>query len=239
MKSRTQITAIALGCVAAFGAAAQTTTPADTQIQVAAAAAAPSSPIGLANSRIGAETRVEQGQLRSALAGLSVVAIVGESAILRAERPIAGLPRELTVRTGRTFAVLGVPVTPAVNGNTVEFTTAVSNTPISVARLGETGAEVVEEVITTAPEQEWVIQSGQTIRNSVQSWADRAGWQLVWSLDEREDFEFLAGNRFTGDFRAAIYGLFNSLPLEVKVRAELRPDNFPPMVLISRDEGIR
>jgi len=229
MKTCTQLTALALGVATVFGAQAQTAN----SNQVAAA------PMGVATSRIGADSGVSQSALRAALASLSVVAIVGESAILKAERPVAGLPRELTVRTGRTFAVLGVAVTPAVTANTVEFTTAVSAAPISIARLGEVGAEVVEQALVAAPEEEWVIEAGNTIRNSVQSWADRAGWQLVWSLDEREDFEFLAGNRFTGDFRSAIYGLFNSLPLEVKVRAELRPDNFPPMVLISRDEGTR
>lgn len=95
------------------------------------------------------------------------------------------------------------------------------------------------QVVTEVREQFWNIKSGETIRSAVQEWAQRAGWHLVWQLEDREDFRFLAGNRFSGDFKSAVYGLFNSLPLDVKVRAELRPDNTPPMVLITRDEGIR
>ncbi|WP_137922300.1 TcpQ domain-containing protein [Hydrogenophaga sp. 2FB] len=195
----------------------------------------------LATSKIPSSPAVELSRLKEALSALTVVAIVGESAIMKTERQISGLPRDLTVKSGRTFAILGVPVVPTVLGSSVEFFTPHSSTPVSVSRLGEQGAEVLaaEAFIPESADVVWQIQSGSSIRAAITDWSQRAGWQFVWDLDDREDFQFLAGNRFTGDFRAAVYGLFNSLPLDVKVRAELRPDNTPPMVLITRDEGIR
>ncbi len=226
---------IALACMAAASAALAQTAP--------AAPGAPAAPatLAVANMHISASTVVDQASLREALANLSVVAVVGESAILKAERPIAGLPREMTVKSGRAFLLSGVSVVPVVSASGVEFTSAVSTAPLAIARLGQSGAEAYaqDQVLKTVVEQDWNIKAGDTIRTSVQEWAQRAGWHLVWQLEDREDFKFLAGNRFSGDFKAAVYGLFNSLPLDVKVRAELRPDNTPPMVLITRDEGVR
>lgn len=234
MKTRSSSLAAALATLASFGAVAQ-------QADVSVAAAPATVNMRLATSQIGTSGVVEQARLQEALSALTVLAIVGESAILKTTRPISGLPRDLTVRSGRTFALLGVPVTPNVVGSTVEFSTASSSTPVSIARLGQQGAELAAQAISP-PESDdkvWVIASGGSIRAAVTEWSQRAGWQFVWGLEEREDYQFNAGNRFTGDFRTAIYGLFNSLPLDVKVRAELRPDNTPPMVLITRDEGIR
>lgn len=223
---------VALACVAAASAALAQNAP--------AAPAAPAT-LGVANMHIGASGAVDQASLREALSSLSVVAVVGESAILKAERPIAGLPREMTVKSGRPFLLSGVSVIPAVTASGVEFMSSVSTAPLAIARLGQSGAEAYaqDQVLKTVVEQDWNIKAGDTIRTSVQEWAQRAGWHLVWQLEDREDFKFLAGNRFAGDFKAAVYGLFNSLPLDVKVRAELRPDNTPPMVVITRDEGVR
>lgn len=235
MKARLTLIAGAVLAAASAGAFAQ-------QAQQAAPAdAAPTVNMRLATSQIGSTSGVESAKLKAALASLSVVAIVGESAIMKTETAIPGLPRDLTVRNGRTFAVLGVPVTPHVTTASVEFSTSTSATPLSISRLGEAGAEVIDPKLT-APESAdlvWQVASGSSIRNAVTEWSQRAGWAFVWGLDEKEDFLFQTGNKFTGDFRTAIYGLFNSLPTDVKVRAELRPDNTPPMVLITRDEGIR
>lgn len=232
MKSRSNLFAAASLALIASSSFAQHMAAVDPAVSV---------DMRVATSKIAAAPAVELSRLRDALSSLTVVAIVGESAIMKTERLIPGLPRDLTMKSGRTFAVLGVPVVPTVLGSSVEFFTPNSSTPVSVSRLGEQGAEVLEAEAYKPESADvvWQIQAGSSIRAAITDWSQRAGWQFVWELDEREDFQFMAGNRFTGDFRAAVFGLFNSLPQDVKVRAELRPDNTPPMVLITRDEGIR
>lgn len=200
-------------------------------------------------------------ELVRVLASYNLAAIVGASAILQASSPQQGMSERLILRSGRPFDVAGVLVTPTISEAGVSFTTPASSaSPFYYAALTSGGggggggdgsssstsaAKPPGVVVATAavqvpaPVATWDAKSGASIRSSLKEWSDRAGWQLVWALDEREDYRLMAGNNFSGDFKMAVTGLFNSLPLDIKVRAELRPDNTPPMIYITRDEGIR
>lgn len=85
----------------------------------------------------------------------------------------------------------------------------------------------------------WEVKSGANLRATLQEWSTNAGWTLVWGLPDDADFRFDTGNIYVKDFKATIHDLFNSLPHTVRIRAELRPDNIPPLLYITNQEGTR
>lgn len=93
--------------------------------------------------------------------------------------------------------------------------------------------------VTTEVKTQWALKHGQFLREVLQTWSDKAGWSLVWHMPEKEDFRFDADIRFGGDFKEAIINLFNALPASIQIYAELRPDNIPPLLYITREQGIR
>ena len=86
---------------------------------------------------------------------------------------------------------------------------------------------------------QWVLKRGQFLRETLQAWSDKAGWSLVWHMPEKEDFRFDSDIRFGGDFKEAIIKLFDALPVSIQIFAELRPDNIPPLLYITREQGLR
>ena len=90
-----------------------------------------------------------------------------------------------------------------------------------------------------APPEIWAVKRSSYLHETMRQWATRAGWSLVWGLGENEDLRMDAGNNFQGDFTTAVSQLFNSFPASVRINAELRPDNSPPLIFINREDGAR
>ena len=88
-----------------------------------------------------------------------------------------------------------------------------------------------------AKEGGWEARAGVNLRETLGKWTADAGWALVW--DYEGDLEMRAGSTFQGDFKAAVAGLFNALPQSIRIRAELRPDNAPPLLYVTRDAAGR
>ncbi len=88
------------------------------------------------------------------------------------------------------------------------------------------------------PEVAWTVVSGSYLRDTLQEWSAKAGWSFVWGLSSAEDFRLEAANVYIGDFKDGVRDLINALPARVRIHAELRPDNTPPLLHITRnDEG--
>jgi len=83
----------------------------------------------------------------------------------------------------------------------------------------------------------WEAKAGVKLRETLGKWTTDAGWALVWDYDG--DLEMRAGSTFHGDFKAAVAGLFDALPQNIRIRAELRPDNAPPLLYVTRDPAGR
>ena len=90
-----------------------------------------------------------------------------------------------------------------------------------------------------APPEIWAIKRSSSLHQTLGHWSDRAGWTLVWGLGENEDMRVEACNNFQGNFQTAVTDLFNSFPASVRINAELRPDNTPPLIFINREDGAR
>lgn len=86
------------------------------------------------------------------------------------------------------------------------------------------------------PEVAWAVVSGSYLRDTLQEWSAKAGWSFVWGLSETEDFRLEAANVYVGDFKDGVRDLINALPARVRIHAELRPDNTPPLLHITRNE---
>jgi len=82
------------------------------------------------------------------------------------------------------------------------------------------------------------VKPGSFLKEVLLEWSARAGWYLYWGLGDDVDFRLEAGATFPSDFKAAIHKLFGSLPESIRIRAELRADNSPPLLYVTRnDEG--
>lgn len=99
--------------------------------------------------------------------------------------------------------------------------------------------EQVEEDV-----QVWTVPPKASMRDVVTAFASRAGWIAVIDYKDEQtgdpsDLILDGGLEVKGDFRKAIKQTFNSLPTSTKVMVELRPDNYPPTVFISREGSPR
>ncbi len=65
----------------------------------------------------------------------------------------------------------------------------------------------VAAVVSATPKQNWDAQVGSTLRQSVEEWAKRANWQVIWEPEDL-DFTIEAALHFTGSFDQAIAQVF-------------------------------
>jgi len=65
----------------------------------------------------------------------------------------------------------------------------------------------------------WEIKSGQSIRQCLDEWRIRAGWEMVWNYDGK--FSAQASAKFEGNFESAVRSLVQALPDEMNMKIEL------------------
>lgn len=67
---------------------------------------------------------------------------------------------------------------------------------------------------------------GASLRETLQRWAQAAGWQeVVWKLPADTDFTLGAAARFQGDFLSATRSLVNALGAEANLRVRFHHAN--------------
>ncbi|HJV75119.1 MAG TPA: toxin co-regulated pilus biosynthesis Q family protein [Noviherbaspirillum sp.] len=55
----------------------------------------------------------------------------------------------------------------------------------------------------------WTLTSGHTINQDMQAWASKAGWKLIWNMNQ--DWAVPATTNFTGDFQTAATTVINTM----------------------------
>lgn len=106
--------------------------------------------------------------------------------------------------------------------------------------MGDSNVQTAPVIATpVVPLEIWAVKRSSYLHETMRQWANRAGWTLVWGLGENEDLRMEAANNFQGDFKTVVADLFNSFPASVRINAELRPDNSPPLIFINREDGAR
>lgn len=99
-----------------------------------------------------------------------------------------------------------------------------------------------EPAAEAATAQVWAVETGDSLRDKLRTWAKLSGWGLVWDYVDaagNSDFEAGAADTYHGDFRTAVRELFAAMPAKIRIRAEFRSDNNPPFLYVTREEGVR
>lgn len=114
--------------------------------------------------------------------------------------PVASSPSSQTVLP---------PVAPAKDGSITKPTA--SSAP-SAMKNSNSSAPAKPLVVTATPSprplpQVWAAEPGSTLRDSVESWAIRANWKVIWRA-EGLDYPIEAPLRFEGSFQEAIGQVF-------------------------------
>lgn len=119
------------------------------------------------------------------------------AAPVTAPLPAHKLPKPAAVAASRTSVV-----TPAKAVAVVAPATPATSTPahytLPAVRLTEPATVIA---------QTWDAPVGSTLRRSVEAWAKRAGWQVVWTADDL-DYPIEAALHFKGTFAEAIAQVF-------------------------------
>ncbi|KWT01494.1 pilus assembly protein PilL [Pseudomonas amygdali pv. aesculi] len=128
----------------------------------------------------------------------------------------AGQPQTTVVAQAKAQPAASIS-TPAKEGTPTQQ----KPTPVSAAPAKATSQTTVtksiastsqaptkpEPAATVAPQQTWNAPVGSTLRQSVEDWAKRAGWQVIW-VPEDLDYPIEAPLSFTGSFTSAVRQIF-------------------------------
>ncbi len=107
------------------------------------------------------------------------------------------------------------PVEIAKDGTTSAATAQVAAkkvvAPTSPSAAATTPAPIAP-IVTPAPIVKplpdiWVAEAGSTLRESVEAWAKKAGWEVIWAQEDL-NYPIAAALRFEGSFKDAIDQLF-------------------------------
>lgn len=129
--------------------------------------------------------------------------------------PSTGTVNASSTATPLAVAPLTTPVAtsqakPAVQSATIQPTKAAVTPPVTI--------RVAEPVKTPAPV--WDAAVGSTLRQTVEAWAKKADWQLIWATADL-DYPIEAALQFRGSFADAVTQIF---PLYDKARRPFTVD---------------
>ncbi|RMQ35881.1 MULTISPECIES: PFGI-1 class ICE element type IV pilus protein PilL2 [Pseudomonas syringae group genomosp. 2] len=85
--------------------------------------------------------------------------------------------------------------------------TTVTKSIASTSQAPTKPEPAAKPVATVASQQTWNAPVGSTLRQSVEDWAKRAGWQVIW-VPEDLDYRIEAPLSFTGSFTSAVRQIF-------------------------------
>lgn len=89
---------------------------------------------------------------------------------------------------------------------------------------------------TGEPMPTWNVKAGAWLRDVLDEWTRKAGWDMTWGLGPQDDIRLGGTNVYRGDFIQAVKEMVNSLPPEVKVYLTLVPENDPPLLYVTSEE---
>lgn len=92
--------------------------------------------------------------------------------------------------------------------------------------------------------QVWEIRANSSLQKTLEAWCKQAGCQLLWNFrdeqtNEVKDLVVGGGMRTTGGIADALRELFKSLDEDARIKAEYRPDNYPPLLYVTRNGVVK
>jgi hypothetical protein len=91
-----------------------------------------------------------------------------------------------------------------------------SSAPVAQAR---NPAEVAPAAKPAVAPKQWIINSGDSVKETLKAWAKKADWQFVWMVEN--DYISMAHGEWGGDFQNGVRELFTALPISIGLTPEL------------------
>lgn len=159
---------------------------------------------------------------------------------------IAGLVVTGATADGERYIVNGVPmrIRGFVNGRPITVTrgtppslrpaqsdpAAATARPVIGAPMGahiaanpapsvDATASAPDAAVHVVPVEQWEIKPGASLRYTLDSWCERAGYRLLWNVDG--GFKSQGGHVVDGDFRKAVTELFAAIPQDLHLNVEI------------------
>lgn len=95
------------------------------------------------------------------------------------------------------------------SGLQLELASTRGSSQVAPVSVGNTGAATTTSTTSSAVQAWAVTPADGTLRTALQSWAEKAGWQLHWEAGV--DVPITVSATFNGDFREAVKRLFSAL----------------------------
>ncbi|MDU8429867.1 TcpQ domain-containing protein [Pseudomonas syringae pv. actinidifoliorum] len=96
---------------------------------------------------------------------------------------------------------------PVKTTTTATASTTVTKGIASVSPAPTKPEPAAKPIAAAAPQETWKATVGSTLRQSVEEWAKRAGWQVIWGPEDL-DYPIEAPLSFTGSFSSAVKQIF-------------------------------
>ncbi|EPM55990.1 hypothetical protein A264_09428 [Pseudomonas syringae pv. actinidiae ICMP 19071] len=96
---------------------------------------------------------------------------------------------------------------PVKTTTTATASTTVTKGIASVSPAPTKPEPAAKPIAAAAPLETWKATVGSTLRQSVEEWAKRAGWQVIWGPEDL-DYPIEAPLSFTGSFSSAVKQIF-------------------------------
>lgn len=96
---------------------------------------------------------------------------------------------------------------PVKTTTTATASTTVTKGIASVSPAPTKPEPAAKAIAAVAPQETWKATVGSTLRQCVEEWAKRAGWQVIWGPEDL-DYPIEAPLSFTGSFSSAVKQIF-------------------------------
>lgn len=73
--------------------------------------------------------------------------------------------------------------------------------------------------VNVIPVEQWEIKAGASLRYTLDSWCERAGYRLLWNVEG--GFKSQGGHVTDGEFRKAVADLFAAIPQDLHLNVEI------------------
>jgi len=101
--------------------------------------------------------------------------------------------------------------------------------PVAVTPAAIKPAPVAPAPMSMIELQQWEIKAGGSLRTTLESWCERAGYRLVWNVEG--GFRSQGGFTSEGEFRKAVKELFGAIPQDLHLEVDITKNK---LVIVSR-----
>lgn len=100
-------------------------------------------------------------------------------------------------------------MTPTSSSKSIVLEKPLEEGETPIVSTESTSAPIKQMVPALPPQPIWLAKTGSTLRESITTWADEAGWNVLW-MPEDLDYPIIADLRYEGTFEHAVTKIFRA-----------------------------